>query len=81
MMDVNGNIEISLELMPSKTEKEDKKTKKLRRRSSLWNTLTQNLFTLQVYKVLVRSGDKNWFIFRRYNEFYNLHEKVSYNPP
>ncbi|XP_064604245.1 serine/threonine-protein kinase Sgk1-like isoform X1 [Liolophura sinensis] len=29
-----------------------------------------------VYKVVVNSGDKDWFIFRRYNEFHSLYEKV-----
>ncbi|XP_053393801.1 serine/threonine-protein kinase Sgk3-like isoform X2 [Mercenaria mercenaria] len=29
-----------------------------------------------VYKVVVNSGTKSWFIFRRYNEFHTLFEKV-----
>lgn len=29
-----------------------------------------------VYKVVVNSGTKSWFIFRRYNEFHTLYEKV-----
>ena len=32
---------------------------------------------LQVYKVAVNVDNKSWFIFRRYNEFHQLHEKVS----
>ncbi|XP_052088405.1 serine/threonine-protein kinase Sgk1-like isoform X1 [Mytilus californianus] len=31
---------------------------------------------LQVYKVVVNADNKSWFIFRRYNEFYQLHEKI-----
>lgn len=35
---------------------------------------------LKVYKVVVKLPDgRNYFIFRRYNEFYNLYEKVSFN--
>ncbi|XP_070194139.1 serine/threonine-protein kinase Sgk1-like [Littorina saxatilis] len=33
------------------------------------------LLPQQVYKVVVNSGGKSWFIFRRYNEFHALHEK------
>ncbi|XP_052088416.1 serine/threonine-protein kinase Sgk1-like isoform X2 [Mytilus californianus] len=29
-----------------------------------------------VYKVVVNADNKSWFIFRRYNEFYQLHEKI-----
>lgn len=29
-----------------------------------------------VYKVVVNSDGKSWFIFRRYNEFHALHEKI-----
>ncbi|XP_060069915.1 serine/threonine-protein kinase Sgk1-like [Ylistrum balloti] len=43
--------------------------------TAFWNVMKQ-LFSLQVYKVLVRNGDKSWFLFRRYNEFYGLHEKI-----
>ena len=35
------------------------------------------LLPQQVYKVVVNSGGNSWFIFRRYNEFHALHEKVS----
>lgn len=45
-------------------------------RSGLWKVM-KHIFSLQVYKVLIRNGDKCWFLFRRYNEFYGLHEKVS----
>lgn len=31
---------------------------------------------LQVYKVVINADNKSWFIFRRYNEFHSLHEKV-----
>ena len=31
---------------------------------------------LQVYKVVINAENKSWFIFRRYNEFHSLHEKV-----
>lgn len=41
----------------------------------LWNILT-SLFHVQVYKVVVNSAGRTWFIFRRYNEFHSLYEKV-----
>ncbi|XP_076439808.1 serine/threonine-protein kinase Sgk2-like isoform X2 [Babylonia areolata] len=34
----------------------------------------QNKFV--VYKVVVKVGGNSWFIFRRYNEFHALHEKI-----
>ena len=37
------------------------------------------LLSSKVYKVLVKLPDgRSYFIFRRYNEFYNLYEKVIY---
>ena len=37
------------------------------------------LLSSKVYKVLVKLPDgRSYFIFRRYNEFYNLYEKVTY---
>jgi hypothetical protein len=39
--------------------------------------LFKGSLSLQVYKVVVNSGAKSWFIFRRYNEFHTLFEKVS----
>ena len=42
--------------------------------------LYDNVFMLciyQVYKVLVQVPGKSWFIFRRYNEFNTLHDKVT----
>ena len=29
-----------------------------------------------VYKVVINAENKSWFIFRRYNEFHSLHEKI-----
>lgn len=45
-------------------------------RCKLWKLFKGGL-SLQVYKVVVNSGSKSWFIFRRYNEFHTLYEKVS----
>ena len=42
---------------------------------SVWKAL-KGVFSLQVYKVVVNNGTKSWFIFRRYNEFHSLYEKV-----
>ncbi|KAK7488519.1 hypothetical protein BaRGS_00020304 [Batillaria attramentaria] len=39
------------------------------------NVMTR-LLPQQVYKVVVNSDGKSWFIFRRYNEFHALHEKT-----
>ena len=33
---------------------------------------------LQVYKLVVQVGNKTWFLFRRYNEFHTLYEKVMF---
>ena len=41
----------------------------------VWKAL-KGVFSLQVYKVVVNNGTKSWFIFRRYNEFHSLYEKV-----
>ena len=35
------------------------------------------LSAIQVYKVVVNAGEHSWFIFRRYNEFHSLYDKVS----
>ena len=61
--------------------KDDKDVKKKLQSSvgkhSVWKVL-KGVFSLQVYKVVVNNGTKSWFIFRRYNEFHSLYEKVSY---
>jgi hypothetical protein len=57
-----------------------KKAAKSKRLSFVHNnllSLMKSVFPLQVYKVVVNFGDQSWFIFRRYNEFHSLHEKVS----
>ena len=35
----------------------------------------------QVYKVVVDYGGRTYFIFRRYNEFHHLYERVSERTP
>lgn len=61
--------------------KDDKDVKKKLQSSvgkhSVWKVL-KGVFSLQVYKVVVNNGTKSWFIFRRYNEFHSLYEKVRY---
>lgn len=47
------------------------------RRSRIWKLFKGGL-SLQVYKVVVNQGPNSWFIFRRYNEFHTLFEKVRY---
>lgn len=48
-----------------------------RNKNVFWKIFTGGL-SLQVYKVVVNNGSKSWFIFRRYNEFHTLFEKVRY---
>jgi len=44
-------------------------------KSVIWKIFRGGV-SLQVYKVVVNNGSKSWFIFRRYNEFHTLFEKV-----
>jgi len=46
-----------------------------RSRGRIWR-LFHGRLSLQVYKVVVNNGARSWFIFRRYNEFHTLFEKV-----
>lgn len=52
-----------------------KHCKSIRKNKNLWG-LIKFAFPLQVYKVVVNTGEQSWFIFRRYNEFHGLYEKV-----
>lgn len=52
-----------------------RKLRGLSSRKRFLNAMSR-LLPQQVYKVVVNSGGKSWFIFRRYNEFHALHEKV-----
>ncbi|KAK0069704.1 serine/threonine-protein kinase Sgk1-like isoform X2 [Biomphalaria pfeifferi] len=38
--------------------------------------LQQKEITYLVYKVIVNCEGRSWFIFRRYNEFHSLYEKI-----
>ncbi|XP_059149487.1 serine/threonine-protein kinase Sgk1-like isoform X1 [Physella acuta] len=40
------------------------------------NKLINKIITPQVYKVIVNCEGRSWFIFRRYNEFHTLYEKI-----
>lgn len=66
------NISVSLEL----SVKCKSSVKKNIIQSNLMGII-KYVLPLQVYKVVVNADNKSWFIFRRYNEFYQLHEKVS----
>ena len=63
-----SNITVSLEL-------KYKSVKKNIIQSNLMGII-KYVLPLQVYKVVINTENKSWFIFRRYNEFHQLHEKV-----
>ncbi|CAG2219521.1 SGK3 [Mytilus edulis] len=65
------NISVSLEL----SVKCKSSVKKNIIQSNLMGII-KYVLPLQVYKVVVNADNKSWFIFRRYNEFYQLHEKI-----
>ena len=76
------DLTVTLEEIPrtkspkSFTPNNKKHKKSKRKKSNFWGIM-KYVFPLQVYKVMVNNGTKSWFIFRRYNEFHTLHEKVS----
>ena len=67
--------EMTTKAEQNSVNKEDKDVKKKLHGHSVWKAL-KGVFSLQVYKVVVNNGTKSWFIFRRYNEFHSLYEKV-----
>lgn len=73
---MSENLSVSLEAITDHSKK-IVKYKRLSFVQSNLLSLMKSVFPLQVYKVVVNFGEESWFIFRRYNEFHSLHEKVS----
>ena len=75
-INMSENLTVTLEAITDHSKK-IVKSKRLSFVQSNLLSLMKSVFPLQVYKVVVNFGDHSWFIFRRYNEFHSLHEKVS----